>query len=328
MAIINYTSDNLSIFYGTTTKDPRGCIRFGSITPFQIIGLVPCEIIDPNLCPPKPCITVPAFNTDVKGNTFLFDFPDNTLPADFRLETLDNNGAWQFANTTLGSGQLGIDEGEKFDIGTITGYPSYGGYKIDWSKVYNELGTGIYRFVVYNSTEPTQSLYSYSFNLMVYSCNAANNTVKIELDQKGFFSNWNYTRKNGLSRVFDVESLRWTDNSRYYGKLIPESPTQIEENVRFANNSNQVYYTDEEPNYNLQLFTQTWDTYKRLTNYGLKGENIVITDNNQDSVHSFDNLDIIGKSESSFESFRQYRKLENVSIKLRGRYNQDFQKCY
>ena len=78
---------------------------------------------------------MPVFDGDF--NSFLFEFVPSVTNADFRLYKQVGNSFNQIA-------VLSAAEGEIFNIGDIPEYLNYAGYVIDWDKVLNLYGEGVY----------------------------------------------------------------------------------------------------------------------------------------------------------------------------------------
>jgi len=108
MGGFQFPAENTKTFYGTTSI--QACIKTGGIVPWQVLGLVPCDLsinkFDCNRY--NDIINIPAF--DDGFNSFMFEYPSLDETEDFRLQRW-NGSAWVFATTSLGSGQLSNTEG-------------------------------------------------------------------------------------------------------------------------------------------------------------------------------------------------------------------------
>lgn len=321
MATIQFVGDENIKFYGTNQLQAE--VGFGSDQPIQIVGLVPCQKENES-CVGDPCQTLNIFSID--KNSFLFEFTDLSQPADFRLQQWVNN-AWEMVDTVIGNGELGVSEGIKFNLGFSPEYPFYAGYELDWGLVFNEYGSGIYRFSAYNSVAPENSLFSYPFYLREYVCGRADDTFKISITQKGLYGNKLFTEDNDQPRIFDIENLTWTDECRYSGKMVIAEPEVVTEMVRTSINRTESYYASENEQYDLNFYSITYEMAQRVRFYGLKSVKVKISDENADNVKDFSNMNIVAGEDYSFETFVGNRILPLVTIKVKNEYNDDFTIC-
>lgn len=315
MADTIFTADDIVKWYGTNVLN--SCVKFGtSSIAAQIVGLVPC-FIDSLGCT-KDCFTVPAFEGDF--NSFLFEFSPAVSSADFRLFKQDSSN--NFTQIAI----LSANEGEKFEIGTLVNYPNYGGYLIDWDKVFNLYGAGVYQFQVYNSTTPEDSLKSYPFNLRENTCDNLDGTVSLEVTNKGLYNNWRYTKDNGEDRVFDLENLEWFDSCRYLGKVVNTELEQNIEEIQYSNSRKETIYNEGVQNYDFNVFKCDYELFKRILHY-LKGKDIKITNNNLDREYILDKQNVVLTGESSSQKFPKNNLLYQVQIKLKDEFADRYKVC-
>lgn len=312
-----FKPDNNILFYGT--NQIQKCVKFGASTPYQIVGLVPCEIeeCDPStgICLDPPCDTLITFTGFY--NSFLFEYVNKSDTADFRLFKWDGS-AW------VEQAVLDNTQGIKYDLGDLPPYDSYAGYELNWQNVFDLYGSGIYRFAAYDATTPDNSLYSQAFNLKEYNSQLANDTLFIEVQYEGDYPNINYTEDNGLPRTFDLTQITFRDANCYRGKFIPTAPESEETDIRFSNDRRTKYYANQTQTYDLRLYSPTYDMASRLYFYGLKASKVYITPNSVDQVKVWNRQNIIGTEDYDFETFRYYNKLENVVYKVVDEYARDY----
>lgn len=109
---------------------------------------------------------------------------------------------------------------------TFTLQPLYVGYQIDWSKVFDENGNGLYQIKTTANIFGSDIEYiSQKFSLTRYSDLAANKTVKIETIQNG----------NVIGSQFDLTDLSWYSAFRVPGTFGLKEPT-LEQNNYIDNN--------------------------------------------------------------------------------------------
>jgi hypothetical protein len=315
MATITFTGDNIVNWYGNNVLND--CVKFGvSSVATQILGLVPCAI--ESLECTKDCFTVPAFGGDF--NSFLFEFSPTVLNADFRLFKQDANST--FVQVAI----LSALEGTKFDIGTIANYPNYGGYLIDWQKVFNLYGKGTYEFQVYNSTTPADSLKSYPFILDADDCNLKDGTSVLEVTNIGLYNNWKYTKDNDQESLFDLQNLEWFDSCRYYGKVVNTELEQNIEEIKYSNSRNEIFYNEGFQNYDFNIFKCDYELFKRINHY-LKGKDIKLTNDNLDREYTLIKQNIVLTGESSSQKFAKNPLLYQVNIKMKDEFSDRYKVC-
>jgi hypothetical protein len=115
------------------------------------------------------------------------------------------------------------------DFGGFTNQPKYKEFVADWNKIYNALGAGIYYFKITTSTlgEVSEDE-SIKYQLMLYSDEKANGTVRIDTYNTGTI----------LNSDFDYNSLKpkgFYQSIRISGKLLPKQPKYEKDNYLDSN---------------------------------------------------------------------------------------------
>jgi hypothetical protein len=315
MAIINFVGEGIVNWYGTNVLNE--CVKFGSsANAEQIVGLVPCKIEGVNCV--TDCFTVPTFPGDF--NSFLFEFTPSVVNADFRLFKLANDTFVQIA-------VLSAAEGLKFDLNSFSGHPNYAGYLIDWEKVFNLYGEGTYQFQVFDSVTPADSLKSYPFILKDDTCENKDGTIKLEVLNIGIYNNFNYTIDNAQTLKYDLFNIEWFDSCRYHGKVVPTTLTQEIEEIVFSNDRGEVYFNKGRQEYDVNIFAATYELYKRINHYALKGKNIKLTNDNLDRETEFTQKNILGTGESKSSKFPKNPLLYQITIVVKDEFGDNYRVC-
>jgi hypothetical protein len=160
------------------------------------------------------------------------------------------------------------------------------GYLIDWTKVLNEEGTGVYRV----RTTGTKSIgtfadqYSFEFNLQVYTSDRANNTVRLQWNRSGVLGNRLQDEK-----VDDYGTLNWFNQIRIPNSIFGFNSSELaNEFVRYPNGSN-VWISDS------QTEELIWNIY-HLPSY----------------VHRFIQVDVLQSGKISFSDYNKLAPTQNV----------------
>lgn len=357
MSTFQYPPENIKTWYGTTTI--QRCKKVGnSLTPIQVLGLVPCdseiykfscstfiggnsnlidsggfklEDSDGNLLidnvgagsvtySPKlrNRFLLPVFEGDY--NSFLFEYPTLDTTEDFRLFKWDytTNQFEEVAQLTDNT------YGTLYPLNTIPNYPEYAGFYIDWGSVYASFGKGDYMFSAYSASSPESSLFSYIFRLEQNNENYKDGTFTLAVNSVGLFDNPFYSAYNGIVRQWDLIDLEWKDQCRYYGKLYPTAFETETKYIRTNGNSNDLYYADKYQMYDLSVRYITFNLLQRLEFYGMASESI-LTDDNEDSVSNFfENIELISNDSTSFSTVPSNREVHEVVLQLKNKHSQNF----
>ena len=317
MATTTFTGDGQIDFYGTNILD--NCVPFNNgATATQVIGLVPCVVVDNTLCSTN-CFTVPAIRGDF--NSFLFNFNKTVTSADYRLFKQDINSNFVQVAT------LTNNEGEKFDIGFATNQPRLGGFRLDWKKIFDNplYGAGVYKFVVFNNTLD-DSLQSYPFRLKDDTCENKDGTSYLEVTNKGIYNNWKYTKDNQSKQTFDLVGLDWLDSCRYFAKVVNTELEQNIEEIQYSNSRKETVYNDGVQNYDLNVFKCDYELFKRILHY-LKGKDIKLTNDNLDREYTLIKQNVILTGESSSQKFPKNKTLYQVQIKFKDEFADRYKVC-
>ncbi len=315
MATIEFTGDGVLGFYGTNVLND--CVKLVSgENAEQILGLVPCFKNDTSLCTAN-CFTIPAFSGDF--NSFLFEFNPSITTADFRLFKQDTNST--FVQVSI----LSSAEGTGFDLGFSSNYPNYAGFQLDWEKIFNLYGSGVYKFVVFD-TDLENSLQSYPFYLREGTCENKDGTVYLEVTNIGEYHNWKYTKDNGLLLTYDLINLEWNDSCRYLGKVVNTELEQNIEEIKFANGREEEFYNSGVQNYDLNVFKCDFELFKRIEHY-LKGKDTKITNDNLDREYTLIKQNVRQIGENTSSKFPKNKLLYEVKIKFKDEFTDKYKSC-
>ena len=265
----------------------RQCTKWGAQVPFQVIGLTG---VYPNTfdCRPEKCECIdvyaeqgnPTDELNNDANTFLFDFPSTTGDTYF----LDKFSGVNWINV----GQLDALTGIKYPIGYWAEYPKRGGVFISWNKVLNLHGLGTYRLRLGNILPPPAPnviMTSACFNLKLWSCQAVDNTVIIEVYFRKIITNKLYNQDPPTPLNFDCTQMTsqqgkgWYDRNRYKGRvqkgqIKSKNETKIAYHSGFVSSTSSVDIVT----YKAELIQISEDLKERLIFYGLKSDKNLITD--------------------------------------------------
>jgi len=323
MAVVDITPDPLR------TKDYNGsihktvCSQLVTTIPEQILGAIPVEIETSgcfDICY-EPCFV----EGDISG--FLFRFPSSVFTDQYLLEKWDGT-AWQEVVTGNVDNVLGPESGTKFNLGYDTNYDLYGGFQVDWGLVYGAEGAGSYRFVVDN-IEAANKLYSISIELKADTCDNKDGTAYVKFESYGRYENFKYTDSNGLDKFHDLIDItnNWVDGCRYEARLEAQPYESEQTDVKFADFSNKLHYSEERAVYNLLVFRSSFELFSRLYLYGLDSFNIQITDGNSDSPYDFNSIDVVKDGNNEFEKYVNNRLIYNSQLTLKSKYDLGFKTC-
>jgi hypothetical protein len=265
----------------------RLCTNWGAQVPFQVIGLtgVYPNTFDcrPSLC---ECIDVyaeqgnPTDDLNNDASSFLFDFPSTTGDTYYLDKFV--SGSW------VNVDELDATTGIKYPIGYWAEYPKRGGVFISWNKVLNLHGLGTYRLRLGNILPPPAPdviMTSACFNLKLWSCQAVDNTVIVEVYFRKVVTNKLFNENAPTPLNFDCTQMTsqqgagWYDRNRYKGRIGKGQVKQKKE-VKisyfsgFVNNTNSIDVLV----YPMQLALLSEDLKERLIFYCLKADKVQVTD--------------------------------------------------
>lgn len=222
-----------------------------------------------------------------------FAYPPNELDVyrnDFKsilINLLDDSSSYEFFIVDSNSVEIPlIDDtyGTLFQKGFNTLQPLKVGFKIDWLKVFNLFGGGIYTIKIKQTDfGNTIEVDSHNFRLMQFSELASQGTVKIETNQKGTYL-----------KGEDYTGMVWNQMNRIVAEFGNES--QQNEVSRLKDGNYKDFDIQNEYFYQYTLSTNLLPSQiaDLILNVDTKTDEILIT-----------NYDIY--------AYRQYRKLEVVS---------------
>jgi len=191
----------------------------------------------------------------------------------FLVENVDPGGSVDFV-LLKGDQEINLIDntyGEFYDFGSIPGHPQKKGFILDFQKVFNEQGNGLYQVRIDQTVFGTDfSETSHFYRLLPFSLKYANKTVKIE-------SFHNNTVEAGL----DYEGINWYKALRVNGRLGNREITLDEENYQNSDRIKEQIITEVRSSYTLEMelapskiidqiiFDQNLATKIFLTNYDL-----------------------------------------------------------
>jgi hypothetical protein len=176
--------------------------------------------------------------------------------------------------------------------------PLYTSFVIDWEKVYNNYGSGMYQIKTTVSIIGVNNVIeSQMFNLRYYSDEAANNSVRLEVKQNG----------NIVNSQFDFTDLNWVWYYRIKGKLTKAAP-ELEQDNYIASDYTVKQIQDEVKRvWNLETQLLTGSISNLLTEDNVLGNEFLITDYNLNSTEVYRNISLIPTS---------------IELNEKGKYNQ------
>ena len=147
----------------------------------------------------------------------------------------------------------------------------YVGYLLDWELVFNAFGSGKYTVQAQLNIIGNATTYeSREFDLMVYSDEAAHQTVRIESTQNG----------NIIGNQFDFTGLNWYQSLRI--PAVFGNPTPIYENDRYVTETRKVRQIKDKMSREWTLSTKkiNWEVAEKLIYNKMLANEILITDYN------------------------------------------------
>lgn len=324
MAVVQFISDDDKVYFGTTQRD---LVPVVVLTPIQLVGMAPGNLNSDD-CRGDVCITMPVFNGDF--SSFLYQFAtDAANTDDYRLEEWDGT-TWNEVVTGNLNNTLGTESGTKFTFGSFPEYPTYSGFILDWEKIVNLFGASTYRFRVKNIFEVSgdEDLFSLPYELKDTSCDNLNGYIKITCESQGKYRNWQFTESGDNIQIFDmINMVPWNDEIRLPGRLTEETPESEESYIKYGSYENKQHLTEDSQVLNLKVFESNLDIIKRVYLYGMRSDNLRVTDSNQDSEYNYESVDVISNGPPEWEKFVRNRNLFNVDIQLKGKYDLGKRTC-
>lgn len=160
------------------------------------------------------------------------------------------------------------------------------GYQIEWTKVLNEEGPGMYRVRVTGTPAigTYTDQYSFEFDLKVYNHWRADRTVRVQWNRSGCLGN-----RLKDEKVDDYGTLDWFNQIRIPNSMFGFDTSELtQEYVRYPNGSN-VWLGDN------QVEELTWNIYA-LPNY----------------IHRFIQVDVMQSGKQTFTDYNKLAPTKNV----------------
>ena len=282
--------------------------------PNQILGFVGL-----NSCSPTECRTYPESeyinpvladlnNPDVfknDSNTFIIKF-DAWYSPDYittiKLQEQTAGGSWSdiatLNNNNYGTYYRYYGRLYPSNITYVwnTTHPDYMGYKIEWRKVLNAFGEGIYRLnfsINNNSYLFCRCGVSEPFCLKTYSCANAQNTVKFEITLNGGVIG----DADNTANLIDLCSMTYTDSIRFEGFFNYEKDEYDRKNVEYNNGI--IYKVRDKviKKFDLQTGRLPYWLHSRFRAYGLMADKLLVSDyNNNNPNYNINRKGVIADS--------------------------------
>lgn len=232
-----------------------------------------------------------SYSCDYEELAFAYPLDElDTYRNDFRrilITLLDDSSSYEFflvgsdnVETPLVDGTYGT----LFDLGFNASQPLKAGYEIEWLKVFNLLGGGIYTIKIIQTDLGTPiTVESHNFRLMLFSELASQGTVKIKTNQKGV-----------NLRGDDFTGMEWVKMNRIHAEFGNES--QQNEILRLKDGNYKDFDVQNEYFYQYTLSTDLLPS--------TIADSILNSDTKTDEIF-ISNYDVF--------AYRQYRDLEVVA---------------
>lgn len=281
---------------------------------YQVTGLVPLTYCDYEECRyDQECYKLPVFGNIVDGvpdelpnykndfNTFLVRYPSYTSGMNVVTFTIQkakfpyfNSGEvneWEWNDqTNINDNTYGLF----YALGSITGYSLYTMFQVNWGKVLDAFGPGMYRIkcdilekkvviiIVNGVPVPSEAEYEVScmtseiFDLQLFDCNKADGTIKFETALTGSIGSIDeYSVVFNLCGISIYDSIRirgffgYETTPKYIETLLEHQSGQIDEiNNKLVNK------------FVCKIYRAPKWVHDRLKSYGLMADNILVSDYN------------------------------------------------
>ena len=198
-----------------------------------------------------------------------------------------------------------------FSKGTLK--PNLVNFYVEWKKIRDTLGFGKYYFVfdifIISSGTTISHGRSSFFQLMPYSCEAANGTARITVRNTGYIEGGNdYTGLNGYTLGFGGRRSYWEQQIRFFGRVVRLAPETLEDYLVTNTRGQEMIQKQRIPNYQLQVNNIKNNASQPLINDYFLSNYITVDDYNINNVQNFRNLRII---ETGVESETNFVGTEN-----------------
>jgi len=288
-----------------TETGGNGGVPLAYLTMVQVAGLTPlydCTDTECRVNPLDECcerITVFAgddyalsnlgsYENDVSSflvDCQLYTANTGTLNVNWHLQKCSGADTWtnqtSLANTTYGY---------YWALGSNVNNPTYSGVRVNWGKVYQAFGRGIYRIRIYAEMgDINDCLISQEFDLSPFDCDDAHGTIKIETLLNGQIGAYGYKGKVynmcGFAPIPEDggrgKLTGWYDSRRYRGFFGREVVAEYIEVMNEYQNGKQERVKDEAVlEYSCYLNYMGKDGHDRLKVYGMMADAVQISDYN------------------------------------------------
>lgn len=284
-------SSPMSILSGTANKRDYQIVKppsAGSVNEFCYCDLE-CEYVSN--------VFASVGNEDYKNDKSSFIYRRYS-DSDTVLMKLFKNGV---DLTDLNDNTLGIFYPQI--TGALPTAESYVAYLLEWEKVYNNYGAGNYQVITTVNQLGTEiEIKSIKFNLMGYSDEAADGTVRIESFQNG----------NIIGSDFDFTGINWYSSMRIDGKFIETAET-FETNEYLTQNYQRKQIQDKIiENYSLETNLLPRSVTEVITKNSVLANKILITDYNLFNEKVLRKIDVRTKEISDKSNYSGIRRSKYV----------------
>lgn len=192
------------------------------------------------------------------------------------------------------------------------------GYVIDWHKVIQVLGEGMYRVTCTSTTifGGTTIQTSESYCLKEYTVERANNTVRIEYYIKGILGINKFDNK-----FRDYGTLNWYNQHRFNGHFQYVKSEYKKDYVQYTNGERQFVEDEQEPEYSLTLKPIPMFKHDVIRTDILQADDTIITDYNYKNIDNYyqKNVKISSSYEPKWNTLLS--KLASVDLKFKQKTN-------
>ncbi len=287
-----------------TETGGNGGVPLAYLTMTQVAGLVPLYSCDATECRVNPlegcCDRLLVFGgTEYAGNLGTYENDINSFLVDVQLYTTNTgtlattwhlqkcSGADTWTNVTAINNTT---YGYHWALGSVVANPTYTGIRVNWGKVLNAFGRGIYRVRVYTEMGALNDcLISAEFELKGFDCDDAHGTIKFETLLHGQIGAY-----GTKGRVFNMcgfspkpedggrgKQVGWYDSCRYKGFFGYETIAEYIEVMNEYQNGKQERVKDEAvQEYSCYLYYMEKDFHDRFKIYGMMSDVLQVSDYN------------------------------------------------
>jgi len=284
------------------------------------LNLPPVENQD---CCVEPIVFASLSNTDPFENdktSVIWIYDNGITNVEMKLQQWVGSSFIDVAtlnNNTLGTaylfGQIQSVEGDNLV-----------GYLIDWNKVLLALGLGTYRIQTTETTVfgSTVNQESDSWCLQEYNPNLVKGSVKIEWENSHIICGL-----NSGTQTFDFGTTKLAGEIRLQDSIFGFDSSTYERDFVKYQNKQKVWLKDiEEENYILKTGRLTEDLHDYIKNFILKGDNIKVTDYNQNNSRTHIQTKVIFSGDYAPE-YVSGSKLSKVELNFTNEFTIERKRC-